>query len=261
MLTPEEKWFFDHHGFIHLRSVVPPDELMRMIELADAWHDMALKELPPPLASTSRSGEHAPTIAHWINHVQYGDAVFQRLALNADIMRVIIALTRETPCLVDCALTKNYNTSDDISFHAAGKDYSIVQGEPRAGFLNAGVSLVDVPEGTGFVCLPGSHKRNFEPPDLSIYDGPPTVINIPVRAGDAVIFTEALMHGARRWTLDTPRYTVFNRYIDEGSHGTLPIESHRHLIPDDLYELELPAVRGMRKDVVARLIDRLNTDV
>jgi len=259
VLTTEEKWFFDHHGFIHLRDVVPPDDLRRMIQLADVWHDMTLEELPPPLASTSRSGQHTPTIAHWINHVQYGDPVFQRLALNADIMRIIIALTQGTPCLVDCALTKNYRTSDDISFHAAGKDYSVVQGQPRAGFLNAGVSLVDVPEGTGFVCLPGSHKRNFEPPDLSIYDGPPTVINVPVRAGDAVIFTEALMHGARRWTLDTPRYTVFNRYIDEGSHVALPIESHRHLIPDDLYELEQPAVRGAQKDVVARLLDTLST--
>ena len=151
MLTTEEKWFFDHHGFIHLRDVVPPDDLRRMIQLADVWHDMALEELPPPLASTSRSGQHTPTIAHWINHVQYGDVAFQRLALNADIMRVIIALTQGTPCLVDCALTKNYRTSDDISFHAAGKDYSVVQGQPRAGFLNAGVSLVDVPEGTGFV--------------------------------------------------------------------------------------------------------------
>ena len=226
-----------------------------MIELADVWHDMALDELPPPLTSTSRSGQHTPNIAHWINHVQYGDVVFERLALNADIMRVIVALTHGTPCLVDCALTKNYRTSDDISFHAAGKDYSIVQGEPRAGFLNAGVSLVDVPEGNGFVCLPGSHKRNFDPPKLSIYDGPPTVINVPVSAGDAVIFTEALMHGARRWTLDTPRYTVFNRYIDEGSHGALPIESHRHLISDDLYELEQPAVRGIQKSVVARLLN------
>ncbi len=259
MLTPEEQWFFDHHGFIHLRGVVPPEDIARMIELADAWHDMALEELPPPLTSTSRSGQHSPTIAHWINHVQYGDPAFQRLALNRDIMRVIIALTRETPCLVDCALTKNYSTSDDIAFHAAGKDYGIADGCPRAGFLNAGVSLVDVPAGTGFVCLPGSHKRNFEPPTISIYDGPPTVINVPVGAGDAVIFTEALLHGARRWTLDTPRYTVFNRYIDEGSHGALPIESHRHQIPDELYELEQPAVRGQQKGVVKRIIDDLTT--
>ncbi len=255
MLTPDEKWFFDHHGFIILHQVVPPDDIQLMIELGNRWHDMTLEELPPPLTSTSRSGASSPTIAHWINHVQYGDAAFQRLVLNPEIMRVIIALTRETPCLVDCALTKNYTTSDDINFHASGQDYGVEKGEPYAGFLNAAISLVDVPPGTGFVCLPGSHKRNFEPPEmLSIYDGTPTVINVAVKAGDCVIFTEALYHGARRWTEAYPRYTVFNRYIANGSHSALPIESHKHLISDEVYELEQPAVRGQRKHVVDRML-------
>ena len=255
MLTPDEKWFFDHHGFIILHQVVPPDDIQLMIELGNRWHDMTLEELPPPLTSTSRSGARSPTIAHWINHVQYGDTAFQRLVLNPEIMRVIIALTRETPCLVDCALTKNYTTSDDINFHASGQDYGVEKGEPYAGFLNAAISLVDVPPGTGFVCLPGSHKRNFEPPEmLSIYDGTPTVINVAVNAGDCVIFTEALYHGARRWTEAYPRYTVFNRYIANGSHSALPIESHKHLISDEVYELEQPAVRGQRKHVVDRIL-------
>ena len=258
MLTRDEKWFFDHHGFIVLRQVVPPDDVQLMIELGNRWHDMALEELPPPLTSTSRSGSHSPTIAHWINHIQYGDPVFQRLVLNLEIMRVIIALTRATPCLVDCALTKNYATSDDIHFHAAGQDYSVEEFGPRAGFLNAGISLVDVPPGTGFVCLPGSHKRNFEPPDtLSIYDEPPTVINVPVKAGDCIIFTEALYHGGRRWTEDYPRYTIFNRYIDNGSHSALPIETHKHRISDEVYELEQPAISGQRKQVVDRILKDL----
>ena len=260
MLTPDEKWFFDHHGFIILRKVVPPEDLKQMIKLANWWHDVTLDELPPPLTSTSRTGTHSPTIAHWINHIQYGDPVFQRLVLNLEIMRVIIALTRGAPCLVDCALTKNYTTSDDIHFHAAGQDYSVDESGPRAGFLNAGISLVDVPDGTGFVCLPGSHKRNFEPPDnLSIYDGPPTVINVPISAGDCVIFTEALYHGGRRWTEDYPRFTIFNRYIDNGSHKALPIEKHKHLISDEVYELEQPAVQGQRKQVVERILNDLET--
>ena len=258
MLTPDEQWFFDHHGFIILRKVVPPEDLKRMIKLANWWHEVTLNELPPPLTSTSRTGAHSPTIAHWINHIQYGDPVFQRLVLNLEIMRVIIALTRGTPCLVDCALTKNYKTSDDINFHAAGQDYSVEVSGPRAGFLNAGISLVDVPPGTGFVCLPGSHKRNFEPPDnLSIYDGPPTVVNVPVGAGDCVIFTEALYHGGRRWTEDYPRFTIFNRYIDNGSHKALPIERYKHLISDEVYELEQPAIQGQRKQVVERILNDL----
>ncbi len=133
-------------------------------------------------------------------------------------------------------------------------------GEPYAGFINAGTSLVEVPEGTGFVCLPGSHKRNFDPPEnLSIYDGPPTVINVPVNAGDCVIFTEALYHGARRWTEDYPRFTVFNRYINNGSHGGLPKEDHKHLITDEVYELEQPAERGHQKDVVKRILKDLKS--
>ncbi|MDD9974076.1 MAG: hypothetical protein OXU27_08720, partial [Candidatus Poribacteria bacterium] len=91
MLTPHEKWFFDHHGFIILRKVVPPEDIQRMIELGNQWHDTSLDELPAPLTSTSRTGDHSPTIAHWINHIQYGDPVFQRLVLNREIMRVIIA--------------------------------------------------------------------------------------------------------------------------------------------------------------------------
>lgn len=260
MLTPKEKWFFDHHGFIILRKVVPPEDIKIMIELGNRWHDMELEELPQPLTSTSKAGNHSPTIAHWINNIQYGHEVFQRLVLNMEIMRVIIALTRAAPCLVDCALTKNYTTSDDINFHASGQDYSVENGEPRAGFINAGTSLVDVPEGTGFVCLPGSHKRNFDPPDnISIYDGPPTVINVPVNAGDCVIFTEALYHGGRRWTAEYPRFTVFNRYIDNGSHSRFPIESHRHLISDEVYELEQPAVQGKEKQVVQRIIKNLDS--
>lgn len=260
MLTPDEKWFFDHHGFIILRKVVPPDDIELMIELGNRWHDMTLDELPPPLTSTSRTNDYTSTIAHWINNVHYGDTAFQRLVLNIDIMRVVIALTRGSPCLVDCALTKNYKTSDDIHFHASGQDYGVEEGEPYAGFINAGTSLVDVPEGTGFVCLPGSHKRNFDPPtNLSIYDGPPTVINVPVNAGDCVIFTEALYHGGRRWTAEYPRFTVFNRYINNGSHGRLPIEEHKHLITDELYELEQPAVHGEQKQVVQRLINDIQS--
>ena len=60
------------------------------------------------------------------------------------------------------------------------------------------------------VCIPGSHKRNFLPPDnsderlrgqslwgdgvpeIDIYDGPPTVANLCPKAGSCIIFTEAL---------------------------------------------------------------------
>ncbi len=262
LLAPTEKWFFDHHGYILLKDVVPKADIYRMIALGDRWHELPLEQLPPPLTSTALKDPNAsPTLARWVNHVQYLDGAFQRLVLNRKIMRVILALTRGNPCLVDTALTKNYRSSDEITFHAAGRDYHVDNMVPYAGFLNAAISLVDVPEGAGFVCLPGSHKRNFELPEtISIYDGPPTVANISVNAGDCLIFTEALYHGALPWSEDIPRMTVFNRYIGSGSHSSLPLEDYKHLISSDIYELEQPAVVGQRKQVVDRLLDDLASD-
>ena len=272
MLTPDEKWYFDHHGFLILRQVVPPADIERMIQLGHQWHAMALDELPPPLTSTADTHpDYSPTIARWINHVQYGDPLFQGLVLNREIMRVVIALTQGHPVLVDTALTKNYRESDDIHFHAAGQEYEVSDGAPYAGFLNAGISLVDVPAGTGFVCLLGSHKRNFEPlmdphtgqVGISIYDETPTVVNIPVNAGDCLIFTEALYHGARRWTEDYPRFTIFNRYrVNLPTAGPIEnykhLEPYRYLIPNEVYELQQPANAEKLKPLVQRIIDDVN---
>jgi hypothetical protein len=224
---------------------------------------MTLEDLPHPLTSTADTHpDYSPTIARWINHIQYADPVFQRLVLNPEIMRVIISLTHSYPVLVDTALTKNYRTSDDIHFHASGQEYEIIDDKPFAGFLNAAISLVDVPKGTGFVCLPGSHKRHFQPPvqtEISIYDGMPTVINLPLMAGDCLIFTEMLFHGARRWTADYPRFTIFNRYRANlpdtspvATYGDL--EGSKDLIPESVYELQQPTTSAQPKRIVQQIV-------
>ena len=48
MLTPEEKWYFDHHGFLILRKVVPEQDIENMIALGQKWHAMELGDLPQP---------------------------------------------------------------------------------------------------------------------------------------------------------------------------------------------------------------------
>jgi ectoine hydroxylase-related dioxygenase (phytanoyl-CoA dioxygenase family) len=103
-------------------------------------------------------------------------------------------------------------------------------------------------------------RGGYPPDQISIHDGPPTVVNLPVAAGDCVVFTEALYHGALAWTEAYPRMTVFNRYIGDGSHSSLPVEEYKHPIPDELYELEQPAVPGQRKDLVERILRDLATD-
>ena len=214
MLTEEEKWHFDIQGYLVLRNAVCPEDVARMRQLADEWHALEESELPTPLW-TYRDASTKPTSPRSITMVEYADEVFERLVLNREIMRVVLALTDNCPQHAGTALARNTRETDDLPFHGGvsggihhpANDYQAADGRIFATFLNAGVSLVDVPEGTGFVCIPGTHKAYFPKPDgVTIYDGPPLVANPAVRAGDAVLFTEALCHGARRWTEENPAH-------------------------------------------------------
>jgi hypothetical protein len=256
LLTSDEKWHFDHHGFLILRGVLSPSECEAMRALGEEWHG-ALNNLPAPLHSTSSAHKnYSPTIAHWINRIEYGDPLFAKLTLHPKILRVIIALTQGYPTLVDTALTRNTKDSDDLKFHEVANGYRMHNNEPFADFLNAGVSLVDVPDGSGFVCVPGSHKRNFPTPEsVSIYDNGPTVYNPTIRAGDCVIFTESLRHGARRWTGADPRFSVFNRYKAGDCEGC-PVGEFKHKISEELLELSTSMPFGTEKKLVRRFLDQ-----
>ena len=268
MLTAEERYLFDLHGFIVLRQAVPSDQVRKMVELTDKWHAMADAELPPPL-SAYNDGSTKPTTPRSINNVEYGDEVFQRLVLNREVMRVVMALTLNRPQLLDTALTLNTRDSDDIPFHggATGRfhhpacDYQAFDDKVFATFINAAVSLVDVPAGSGFVCIPGSHKTHFaRPASIDLHSEPPAVINVCPKAGDVVVFTECLCHGARKWNADYPRRTVFVRYCTayaSWSPGHGPIEAHRDKISPDVYELHQMLGHTGQKKIVTKLLAEL----
>ena len=63
-----------------------------------------------------------------------------------------------------------------------------------------------------FSVIPGSHKSNFvnpygiEPQDIPVREP------IPCRAGDAIIFTEALTHGSEPKLVKRPRRTLYFAY-------------------------------------------------
>lgn len=265
MLTENEKWFFDLQGYLVLKQVVPKEDIQRMRDLCDAWNLLPDSELPAPLRSYSAPGVSATT-PRAINNVEYADEAFQRLTLNREIMRCVLALTGNCPQLLDVALTRNTTGSDDIPLHGGfsgglrnpANDYQAADGKILATFLNAGVSLVDVPPGDGFVCIPGSHKSNFPMPDnINIYSEPPILHNVSVSAGDVVLFTEALCHGARKWKQPYARRTVFVRYCTayaSWSPNHAPIESHRDKLSEDVYELHQKAGFQERKRIVKQLL-------
>jgi ectoine hydroxylase-related dioxygenase (phytanoyl-CoA dioxygenase family) len=73
-----------------------------------------------------------------------------------------------------------------------------------------------LPGDGGFVCIPGSHKTNFiqsVPTEvLKQAHRPDYVIQPELRAGDVLIFTEALIHGTAVWQGEHERRALLYKY-------------------------------------------------
>ena len=253
ILTEEEKWYFDLHGFLILKDVITAKNLKQMLNTIQNWLEMDELDLPPPVTR----GRQEPCKTH-INNIQYGDKIFQDLAMDPQILRVVAGLTMNSPRLFHYNFT--IMTKDDQakgSFHRDDSgfkfppdfrnphnDYQVGNGKIYCSHIATWVALVDVPRNTGFCVVPGSHKSSFQrPKDLPVKHDPPTSITIPLQAGDVIVFSTNLLHDASPWTEDYPRMNIFQRYqlsvyFNETGKEGYPLEEYRHQITDEQYELE-----------------------
>ena len=252
-LTDSEKWQFDLHGFLVLRQVIASDRLAQMLEVIDGWLSADLSEMPCPLVRHRQE----PHKTH-IDHIQYGHRLFDELAWDPQIIRVVAGLTFNTPRLFHCNFTQMSRSDEELTgfhrddsgfkfppgFRNPHNDYQAGNGELYCSHLATWVAMADVPEGTGFCLVPGSHKSNFREPDgLKICDNPPVSITVPLQAGDMIIFSTNLLHDAAPWTESYPRMNIFQRYqlsvyFNETHKSGYPLEPHKSMISEELYELE-----------------------
>jgi ectoine hydroxylase-related dioxygenase (phytanoyl-CoA dioxygenase family) len=105
--------------------------------------------------------------------------------------------------------------------------YLVRDGEMHNSMVVVQFALTEVgPEDGGFCCVPGSHKANYVlPKELVDLDHLPDelssrVRHVPMHAGDAVIFTEAVTHGALGWRGEHDRMALLYKYC----HGSMQWE-------------------------------------
>lgn len=112
--------------------------------------------------------------------------------------------------------------------HSGGQDgiirnqYRVVNGKFRCGQVNILLALSDVGPGDGGTrILPGSHKSNFPHPVFArdsrerLKDEDEVVegsIEVNMKAGDALMFVDAVSHGATKRTNPGERRAVIYRY-------------------------------------------------
>ena len=247
-LNDFEKWYFDLKGYFVIKNAVPKDEINKMKKISRGWFDH-IENLPDPITSNF----DAPN-ANFLYNFHYVEKVFENLVLNKKILRFAKGIQREDTRVYDVVLAKSTKNNSETSFAGgfeggfqdSNQQFVVANNDLFASFVNVYVSLVDIPDKLGFTCLPGSHKGNFKiPKNVTLYDDPPTVVNVPIKSGDAIIFTPLLRHGTRKWTEDFSQYTVFMRFVYDkqfilnDSKRLLNHEKYKGNISKELYEIEL----------------------
>jgi hypothetical protein len=186
-----DRYLFDLNGFVVVRGVLEAEEVARLNEgldqqgldgLSDAERERKLEWLPAFGGPFLDLIDHQRILPYLIEFVD------ERVRLDH---AYAIQMVAGTPGL------GLHGSPDDRPRNCAW--YSVRNGCISAGLTVVSFALTDVSASDGgFVCVAGSHKANFPCPfvDAGSDRQHPYLTHAERRAGDAVIFTEALTHGS-----------------------------------------------------------------
>jgi hypothetical protein len=237
-MTPEERYRFDLEGFLVRRGVLSAGDIEAL--------NVAIDLLAPPEPGTDIMSQR------FSNHLTTARR-FRDLLDHDGIIDIIVEL-----CGSSARLDHSYGIimrpgTSGLGLHGGGKPfdpaqyYTVDGGNIRTGLVAVQWALVDHLRGRGgFLCVPGSHKSNFpRPAQVSAQ----MAIEVPMQAGDVVIFTEALTHGTAAWQGPRQRRTLLYKYSPGNSawsHEVWPADLVDSCTPRQRLLLQPPSVGNHR---------------
>lgn len=222
MLSASKKYLFDTLGFVVIRNVLSPSEIDSM-NAAISNHSSDFHERTGCLRNSSLGASGRRDCGNFLTWSD-GD-VFRSLLCHPHLHGILNELCGvghrldHKPILFvqssggegfdlhGGAVTGDGKFNFPISYHCHS-------GEIVCNLINVAVQLTDTPNGAGgFVVIPGSHKSNFPPPISELQHLADTFGYQPeCKAGDVILFTEALLHGAAVRTAETERRVALIRF-------------------------------------------------
>ena len=216
-MTEEERYLFDLQGYLVVEDVLKTAELQSLNDLLDGydlWNQPRGEDLFFDFWENNDHQISAGPLHRW-------DKPFRQL----------IGHPRITPYLTEFLGSQfRYDHGHAMvmrkggapfALHGGGApwkpaiSYQVVDSQIHSGLLVVEYALCDHGETDGGFCaVPGSHKSNFVcPPSFKpLTEVEPWLQRIPLKAGSALIFTEALTHGTLSWTAAHERRALFYRY-------------------------------------------------
>jgi len=208
-MTENEKYLFDLQGYIAVKNALDRSQITELNRILDE-HIAAESE---DNMSTQRFGGLLDWGQPFLDLIDHGPVVpYLELMLGGKFRldHVYLDVIRAGTSPIGANLHGGAAPFNPSMY------YRCENGRFYNGLTVVAYNLADVgPDDGGFGCVPGSHKSNFVfPADWRDMDQglQPIVERVTGPAGTAVIFTEALTHGALPWTGAGERRTVFFKF-------------------------------------------------
>ena len=195
-MQDNEKYLFDLQGFIAVENALSHEQLAELNRILDE-HIAAECELDMRTHRFGKLLDWGPAYRALIDNPAVAIYLEQIIDPQFRLDHVYLDIIRSGTSNIGASLKGGGAPFNPSQY------YRFANGRMHNGLTVVAYNLADVgPEDGGFGCVPGSHKSNYRFPgewknmDEAIQ---PCVQRVTGPAGTAVIFTEALTHGALPW--------------------------------------------------------------
>jgi hypothetical protein len=228
-VTERQKFLYDTCGYLVLEDVLTSDQCEGLLAALQKIMSTPKEQLPRGVGCGHTPESHESHMGSlWNAGPPFTDLI--DLPPVVEILKEVIhhELRLESSyCFIRHKGFRGLKLHGGGHWDSDGQDlilmYRHFNGKIFSGNTVVGFCLADElyePEG-GFCCIPGSHKANFPvPDDVKHVDengiDHSLVKVVPAKAGSAVIFPEALCHGAGPWNNDKDRISLFYKYSHVG---------------------------------------------
>ncbi len=224
-----EDYLFDLRGYLILEHAVDSDHVRELNAVLDAFPPLEWGQWHGHVQRFDNNGDAGVELQ---NIVEAGEP-FERLIDHPAWIRRLRRYCGEENSYVEGLFIDECFASlrrhgGFFPIHSGGQNgvvrnqYRFVNGRFRCGQVNILLALTNIGPGDGgTVVIPGSHKSNFDPPPIAWnnaqgerqrVDQVAGSIEVHLRAGDALLFVDALCHGASSRTNPDERRAVIYRY-------------------------------------------------
>ena len=216
--TEMERYLFDLNGYLVLEGALSADEVAACNEVLDRLQDTQPGEWRGNVHGHNFTGAH-----EGLNLQQIYEAgpPFERLIDHPSwIAKVVHFIGTDEPnfdglhgpCFIDENFASIRGPGQAIGLHSGGHDrvtrcqFRYHDGRFHCGQINVLMAFNDIGEGDGAtMVIPGSHKSNIRHPEFdsaamttapTSVDGVVGAVEVHLKAGDAILFVDSIMHGS-----------------------------------------------------------------